>query len=79
VREEEEGVRWAGPAKRPRPGGRGSRPAGPRRVVGPKAKKENKRISDLKKNWIFEFSKALEICRRRFRRNFDKRIFSQFF
>jgi hypothetical protein len=27
------------------------------------------------KNWIFEFTKALEICRRRFRRNFDMRIF----
>jgi hypothetical protein len=24
------------------------------------------------KNWIFEFTKALEICTRRFRRNFDK-------
>jgi hypothetical protein len=29
----------------------------------------------LNKNWIFEFTKALEICRRRFRRNFDMRIF----
>jgi hypothetical protein len=27
------------------------------------------------KNWIFEFTKTLEICRRRFRRNFDMRIF----
>jgi hypothetical protein len=27
------------------------------------------------KNWIFEYTKALEICRRRFRKNFDMRIF----
>jgi hypothetical protein len=27
------------------------------------------------KNWIFEFTKALEICTRRFRRNFDVGIF----
>jgi hypothetical protein len=33
----------------------------------------------LNKNWIFEFTKALENCRRRFRRNFDMRIFSKFF
>jgi hypothetical protein len=31
------------------------------------------------KNWIFEFSKALEICRKRFRRNFGMRFFPQFF
>jgi hypothetical protein len=31
------------------------------------------------KNWIFEFSKALEICRKRFRRNFGMGIFSKFF
>jgi hypothetical protein len=31
------------------------------------------------KNWIFEFTKTLEICRRRFRRNFDMRIFPKFF
>jgi hypothetical protein len=31
------------------------------------------------KNWIFEFTKALKICRRRFRRNFDMRIFPKFF
>jgi hypothetical protein len=34
-------------------------------------KKKNFQI----KIWIFEFTKALEICRRRFRRNFDMRIF----
>ena len=45
------------------------------RSAGPKARKKNLRI----KNWIFEFSKALEICRRRFRRNFDMGIFSKFF
>jgi hypothetical protein len=31
------------------------------------------------KNWIFEFTKALEICRKRFRRNFGMRIFPKFF
>jgi hypothetical protein len=62
--------------------GRGERPAGPAgpmaewaaRSAGPKAKK---RISELKK-WIFEFNKALEICIRRFMRNFDMRIFPKF-
>jgi hypothetical protein len=29
----------------------------------------------LNKIWIFEYTKALEICTRRFRRNFDMRIF----
>jgi hypothetical protein len=46
--------------------------AGP---ITPKAK-EN---SFLNKNWIFEFTKALEICRKRFRRNFCMRIFPKFF
>jgi hypothetical protein len=51
-------------------------PAGPKaewaaRSTGPKARKKNFRI----KNWIFEFTKDLDICRRRFRRNFDMRIF----
>jgi hypothetical protein len=60
---------------------RGQRePAGPKadwaaRSAGRKARKKNLRI----KNWIFEFTKALEICRRRFRRNFDMRIFPKFF
>jgi hypothetical protein len=31
------------------------------------------------KKWIWEFTKALEICTRRFRRNFDTRIFPKFF
>jgi hypothetical protein len=60
---------------------RGQRePAGPKagwaaRSAGPKARKKNFQI----KNWIFEFTKALEICRRRFRKNFDMRIFPKFF
>jgi hypothetical protein len=60
---------------------RGQRePAGPKaewaaRSTGPKARKKNFRI----KNWIFEFTKDLDICRRRFRRNFDMRIFPKFF
>jgi hypothetical protein len=28
--------------------------------------------------WIFEYTKALEICTRKFRRNFDMRIFPKF-
>jgi hypothetical protein len=35
--------------------------------------------SFLNKNWIFEYTRALEICRRRFRRNFDMGIFPKFF
>jgi hypothetical protein len=31
------------------------------------------------KNWIFEYTKALEICRRRFRMNFDMGIYPKFF
>jgi hypothetical protein len=59
---------------------RGQRePAGPKaegaaRSAGPKIRKKNFRI----KIWIFEFTKALD-CRRRFRRNFDMRIFPKFF
>jgi hypothetical protein len=41
-------------------------------LIGPKAK-EN---SFPNKKWIFEFTKALEICTRRFRRNFEVGIFS---
>jgi hypothetical protein len=43
--------------------------------IGPEAKKESFR----NKNWIFEFIKTLEICTRRFRRNFNPRIFPKFF
>jgi hypothetical protein len=46
--------------------------AGP---IGPKVK-EN---SFLNKNWNFEFTKALEICRKSFRRNFGMRTFPKFF
>jgi hypothetical protein len=54
-------------------------PAGPMtewatRSAGSKARKKNFRI----KNWISEFTKDLEICTRRFRRNFDMRIFPKF-
>jgi hypothetical protein len=42
---------------------------------GPKVKKK----SFLNKKLIFDYSKALEICRRKFRRNFDMRIFPKFF
>jgi hypothetical protein len=38
-----------------------------------------KKNSFLNKNLIFDYSRALEICRRRFRRNFDMRIFPKFF
>jgi hypothetical protein len=31
------------------------------------------------KNWIFEYTRALEICTWRFRRNFDMGIFHKFF
>jgi hypothetical protein len=30
------------------------------------------------KNWIFEYINTLEICTRRFRRDFDVRIFPKF-
>jgi hypothetical protein len=64
-----------------RPVGFGQRkPAGPKakwaaRSTGPKVRKKNFRI----KNWIFEFTKDLKNCRRRFRRNFNMRIFPKFF
>jgi hypothetical protein len=38
-----------------------------------------KRISFLNKNWIIKYTKALEICTRRFRRNFEMDIFPKFF
>jgi hypothetical protein len=54
-------------------------PAGPKVgwaawSAGPKIRKKNFRF----KNWIFEFTKALEFCRR-FWRNFDMRVFPKFF
>jgi hypothetical protein len=42
---------------------------------GPKSE-EN---SFLNKNWIFEYTKTLEMCTRKFRRNFDMRIFPKIF
>jgi hypothetical protein len=60
---------WVGWAKRPsRPVGRLGRPG-----------QKLKEIPFQNKNWIFEFTKDLEICTRRFRRNFDTRIFPKFF
>jgi hypothetical protein len=46
--------------------------AGP---IGPKVR----RNYFLNNNLIFEYTKALEICRRRFKRNFDMRIFPKIF
>jgi hypothetical protein len=60
---------WA--SRQVKAGGVG-RPAG---SSGPNS--EEKFFSN--KNWIFEFTKALEICRRRFRRNFEVGIFPKFF
>jgi hypothetical protein len=59
------GRRWAavGVKKKNKGGGRAE------------IKKKNFRI----KNSIFEYTKALEICTRRFRRNFDMSIFPKFF
>jgi hypothetical protein len=83
----------ARPVERPRPSGeRGGdgrlkrkkwAAAGPKgrmgrlaaRLIGPKVRKN----SFPNNNLIFEYTKALEICRRRFRRNFDMRIFSKIF
>jgi hypothetical protein len=38
-----------------------------------------KKDSFQNKIWIFEYTKALDICTRRFRRNFDMGIFPKFF
>jgi hypothetical protein len=55
---------------------------GPRGRIGQLAAGPNglkvKENSFSNKNLIFDYSKALEICRRRFRRNFDMRIFPKF-
>jgi hypothetical protein len=59
-------VRWAK---------RSSRPVGQLGRLGQKLKE----ILFQNKNWIFEFTMGLEICTRRFRRNFDTKIFSKFF
>jgi hypothetical protein len=60
---------WGGWAKR------SSRPVGRLGLLGQKLKE----IPFRNKIFIFEYTKALEICTRRFRRNFDTRIFSKFF
>jgi hypothetical protein len=62
-------VSSAGWAKRP------SRPVG---RLGRLAQKL-KEFPFQNKNWNFEFTKALENCTRRFRNNFDTRIFPKFF
>jgi hypothetical protein len=58
---------------------------GRRRSGGPKGRmagwllgrlgRKLKKNSFRNKNWIFEYTKALEICTRRFRRDFDVGIF----
>jgi hypothetical protein len=53
-------------------GPKGQLAAGP---IGLKVRK----ISFPNNNLIFEDTKSLEICRRRFRRNFDMRIFPKIF
>jgi hypothetical protein len=60
---------WARWAKRP------SRPVRRFGQLGQKLKEKSIR----NKNWIFEFTKALKNCTRRFRRNFGTRIFPKFF
>jgi hypothetical protein len=47
-------------------------------AVGPTGP-EAERNSFRNKNKVFEFTRVLEICTRRFRRNFDTRIFPKFF
>jgi hypothetical protein len=66
---EEEEARWAEWAKRP------NRLAGLLGRLG----RNQKRKHFQNKNWIFEFTRALEICTRRFRRNFDVEFFPNFF
>jgi hypothetical protein len=50
---------------------RSIRPVGQLGRLGQKLKE----ILFQNKNWIFEFTRALKICTRRFRRNFDTMIF----
>jgi hypothetical protein len=61
--------KWAGAGPK---GRMGPLAAGP---IGPKVR----RNYFLNNNLIFEYTKALEICRRRFKRNFDMRIFPKIF
>jgi hypothetical protein len=76
-------ARWRrGPTSRTRETEAGWR-RGPRGGVGRLAARPNgpevKENSIPSKSLIFDYSKALEICRRRFTRNFDMRIFPKFF
>jgi hypothetical protein len=61
--------RWAAAGPKGRMGRLAARP------IGPKVKENSFPNKDL----IFEYTKALEICRRRFRRDFDMRIFPKIF
>jgi hypothetical protein len=65
-------VGWTAGASRQAKAGGVGRPVGPSVLNS-----EEKFFSN--KNCIFEFSKALEICRRRFTRNFEVGIFPKFF
>jgi hypothetical protein len=66
VLKEEEEARWAEWAKRP------NRPMG---LLG-----QNLKWKPFQnKNWIFEFTWVLQICTRRFWRNYDVEIFPNFF
>jgi hypothetical protein len=56
-------------------GGEAGRAGWPLRRLGRNRRKK----SFPNKNWIFEFTKPLEICRRGFRLNFDMTIFPKFF
>jgi hypothetical protein len=47
--------------------------------VGRKVGLAESKEKEFLKNWISEFTKAMEICTRRFRRNFDMRILPKFF
>jgi hypothetical protein len=67
---------WAEWAER-RPGGLRAKRASTGRAGPDGLKYEESSFSN--KNWIFEYTKALEICTRRFRRNFDMRIFPKIF
>jgi hypothetical protein len=69
---DQEAVRWAGPAGRPWPCGGGEGKSAGKKRTGPKV--TGKILFRIKFD-LFEYTKALEICTRRFRRNFDMRIF----
>jgi hypothetical protein len=75
-------VGWAGQEAEPQWGGEG-KSAGWKKRNGPRLGRkagwgESGGELFLNKIWILEYKKALEICTRRFRRNFDMRIFPKF-